>query len=427
VGTVVVVVGAQWGDEGKGKVVDLLARDADIIVRFGGGNNAGHTLLVGEERTVLHLIPSGVLHAGKICVIANGVVVDPEVLVAELGALRARGYLTDDACLKISDEAHLILPYHKAIDLARERLRGKGEIGTTGRGIGPTYEDKMARTGIRFVDLLEEETFREKLARNLEEKNIYLRSILGEPAMEFDVIFDAYRRYADRLRRYVTDTALYLHREIEAGRRVLFEGAQGTMLDVDHGTYPYVTSSNTVAGAVCAGAGIGPGGLGSVIGICKAYTTRVGNGPFPTEERGPTGERLRETGDEFGATTGRPRRCGWFDAVLVRQAARLNGLTGIALTKLDVLTGMDPLRICTAYRAGAERFTRVPASTHLLEAAVPEYEEMPGWTTPLSSARTLADLPVNARRYVARLEELTATPIAMVSVGAEREETILVG
>jgi adenylosuccinate synthase len=423
----VIVVGVQWGDEGKGKVVDLLARDADIVVRFGGGNNAGHTLLVGEERTVLHLIPAGVLHQGKICVIANGVVVDPEVLVAELTALRRRGYLTDDACLKISDEAHLIMPYHKAIDLARERLRGKGEIGTTGRGIGPTYEDKMARTGIRVVDLLDAAVFREKLERNLEEKNIYLKSILKEPGMEFAAIFEAYRGYAERLRRYVTDTALYLHQAIDAGRRILFEGAQGTMLDVDHGTYPYVTSSNTVSGAVCAGAGVGPGSFEAVIGICKAYTTRVGNGPFPTEEHGAIGERLRESGDEFGATTGRPRRCGWFDAVLARHAARLNGLTGIALTKLDVLTGMDPLRICIAYRTGGERFERVPASTRLLEEAVPEYEELPGWTPPLGAARRLDDLPANARRYVTRLEELTGTPFTMISVGAEREETITLG
>jgi adenylosuccinate synthase len=423
----VIVVGAQWGDEGKGKVVDLLARGADIVVRFGGGNNAGHTLLVGEERTVLHLIPAGVLHQGKICVIANGVVIDPDVLIAELTALRQRGYLTDDACLKISDEAHVILPYHKAIDLARERLRGKGEIGTTGRGIGPTYEDKMARTGIRVVDLLDEAVFREKLERNLEEKNIYLRSILKEPGMEFAAIFDAYRGYAGRLRRYVTDTARYLHRALDAGRRILFEGAQGTMLDVDHGTYPYVTSSNTLAGAVCSGAGVGPGGFEAVIGICKAYTTRVGNGPFPTEERGAIGERLRETGDEFGATTGRPRRCGWFDAVLVRRAARLNGLTGIALTKLDVLTGLDPLRICVAYRARGERFEHVPASTRLLEEAVPEYEELPGWTEPLTTARRLDDLPANARRYVTRLEELTATRFTMISVGAEREETIVLG
>ena len=422
-----IVVGVQWGDEGKGKVVDILAAEADIVVRFQGGNNAGHTLVVGGERTVLHLIPSGVLNPGKICVIANGVVLDPEVLVQELGALRKRGYLTDDACLKISDEAHLIMPYHKAIDLARERLRGKGAVGTTGRGIGPTYEDKLARTGIRVVDLLDEDVFREKLTTALTEKNAYLRAMLKEEALDFGTIFDAYRRYADQLRRYVTDTALYLHREIGAGRHILFEGSQGTMLDVDHGTYPYVTSSNTVSGAVCAGAGVGPGSFQRVIGICKAYTTRVGNGPFPTELLDATGDRLRETGDEFGSTTGRPRRCGWFDAVIVRQAARLNGLTGIALTKLDVLTGLDKLLVCTAYRAGGERFERVPASTRLLENVTPEYEELPGWTEPLGAAKSLTDLPTNARRYIDRLQELVETPFSIVSVGARREETILVG
>jgi adenylosuccinate synthase len=421
----VVVVGVQWGDEGKGKIVDLLARDADIVVRFQGGNNAGHTLVVEGERTILHLIPSGVLNPGKICVIANGVVLDPEVLVTELAELRRRGYLTDDACLKISDEAHLIMPYHKAIDLARERLRGKGKVGTTGRGIGPTYEDKIARSGIRVVDLLDEEVFREKLAYHLEEKNIYLRAILGEPALDFASVHDAYRRHADVLRRYVTDTALYLHQAIDAGRSILFEGAQGTMLDVDHGTYPYVTSSNTVSGAVCAGVGVGPGIFKAVIGICKAYTTRVGNGPFPTELHGELGERLRESGVEFGATTGRPRRCGWFDAVLVRQAARLNGLTGIALTKLDVLTGLAPLRVCTGYRADGERFERVPASTRLLERVEPEYEDLPGWTEPLGKARRLQDLPANARRYVERLQELTGTPFSMISVGAGREDTIV--
>jgi adenylosuccinate synthase len=420
-----VVVGVQWGDEGKGKVVDILAAEADIVVRFQGGNNAGHTLIVDDERTVLHLIPSGVLNPGKICVIANGVVLDPAVLVQELTALRKRGFLTDDACLKISEEAHLILPYHKAIDLARERLRGKGAVGTTGRGIGPTYEDKMARTGIRVCDLLDEDVFREKLERALAEKNIYLSAILKEPGLEFAAIFDAYRLLAEQIRRYVTDTALYLHREIDAGRHVLFEGSQGTMLDVDHGTYPYVTSSNTVSGAVCAGAGVGPGSFQKVIGICKAYTTRVGNGPFPTEQLGDVGDRLRDVGDEFGSTTGRPRRCGWFDAVIVRQAARLNGLTGIALTKLDVLTGMEKLLVCTAYRAGAERFERVPASTRLIESVTPEYEELPGWTEPLTQARRLADLPKNARRYVDRLQELTATPFSMISVGARREETIV--
>jgi adenylosuccinate synthase len=421
----VIVVGVQWGDEGKGKIVDILARDADVVVRFQGGNNAGHTLVVGTEKTVLHLIPSGVLNPGKICVIGNGVVVDPAVLVEELTALRARGYLTDDACLKISEEAHLILPYHKAIDLARERLRGKGKVGTTGRGIGPTYEDKIARTGIRVVDLLDEAVFREKLTRNLEEKNIYLRAMLGEEGLDFTEIYDAFRSYADRLRPYVTDTAHYLFDAIARGQSILFEGAQGTMLDVDHGTYPYVTSSNTVAGAVCAGAGVGPGSFQSVVGICKAYTTRVGNGPFPTELHDALGERLRESGDEFGATTGRPRRCGWFDAVLVRQAARLNGLTGIALTKLDVLTGIDPLRICTGYRVDGTRYDRVPASTRLLERAAPEYEEMPGWSETLCSARTLGALPTNARRYVERLQDLTGTPFTMISVGAARDEIII--
>ncbi len=341
-----IVVGVQWGDEGKGKVTDILAQDAEIVVRFGGGNNAGHTLVVADERTVLHLIPSGALNPNITCVIANGVVIDPEVLVAELAALRKRGYLTREESLKISDRAHLIMPYHKAIDLARERLRGEGKIGTTGRGIGPTYEDKMARTGIRVADLLDETVFRETLARNLEEKNIYLRSILKEPGLDLATIHDAYRRYATTLAPYVVDTALYLHRALAAGERVLFEGAQGTLLDVDHGTYPYVTSSNTVAGAVCAGVGLAPGGFDEIIGICKAYTTRVGSGPFPTEEHGAIGQRLRESGDEFGSTTGRPRRCGWFDAVLVRYAARLNGLTGLAVTKLDVLTGVDPIRVC---------------------------------------------------------------------------------
>jgi len=421
----VVVVGVQWGDEGKGKIVDILARDADVVVRFQGGNNAGHTLVVGSERTVLHLIPSGVLNEGRICVIANGVVIDPGVLIEELNALQGRGYLTDEAHLKISDEAHLIMPYHCAIDIARERRRGEGKVGTTGRGIGPTYEDKVARTGIRVVDLLDEEVFREKLTQTLEEKNRYLRAVLGEDELDFATMYDNYRGYADRLRPYVTDTALYLYDAIAAGRSILFEGAQGTMLDVDHGTYPFVTSSNTVAGGVCAGAGVGPGSLESVIGICKAYTTRVGNGPFPTELHDALGERLRESGDEFGATTGRPRRCGWFDAVVVRQASRVNGLTGIALTKLDVLTGLDPIRVCTSYRVDGVSYDCVPPSARLLERAVPVYEELPGWTEPLSAARKLTDLPANALRYVERLRELTGTPFPMISVGAARDETII--
>jgi len=421
-----VVVGAQWGDEGKGKIVDLLAERADVIVRFHGGNNAGHTLVVGGEKTVLHLVPSGVLHAGKVCVIGNGVVVDPVVLLDEVDQLRRRGFLRGEEELKISELAHLILPYHKAIDLARERLRGAGKIGTTGRGIGPAYEDKMARIGIRVVDLLEESTFREKLRANLEEKNAYLSSMLGEPALGFDEIFEQFRGIGERLRPYVIDTCRFLDREIRAGRRVLFEGAQGSMLDVDHGTYPFVTSSNCMAGAAAAGSGIAHSLLRSTLGITKAYTTRVGSGPFPTELTDSLGDKLRHDGDEFGATTGRARRCGWFDAVLVRHAARLSGLDGLAITKLDVLRGLDPLRICVAYEIDGARIDYVPASCEKLAAARPVYEDLPGFADHVGQATSLEDLPQNARSYVDRLSALTNVPIQIVSVGARREQTIVV-
>jgi adenylosuccinate synthase len=420
-----VVLGAQWGDEGKGKIVDLLAERSDVIVRFHGGNNAGHTLVVGGEKTVLHLVPSGVLHHGKVCVIGNGVVVDPVVLLEEVDGLRARGFLRRDEDLRISEQAHLILPYHKAIDLARERLRGPGKIGTTGRGIGPAYEDKMARIGIRVVDLLEERTFREKLSANLEEKNAYLRSMLGEEPLDFDGIFAPYLRIGQRLRPHVTDTSLFLDREIRAGKRVLFEGAQGTMLDVDHGTYPYVTSSNCVAGGALAGAGVAPGLLARSLGITKAYTTRVGAGPFPTELAGPLGERLRRDGDEYGATTGRARRCGWFDAVVVRHAARLSGLDGLAITKLDVLAGLDPLRICVGYRCGSDVLEHVPASAARLAEAEPIYEELPGFAK-LASVKSLRDLPAEARRYLDRIAELAGVPVQIVSIGARRDQTLVV-
>ncbi len=420
-----VVVGVQWGDEGKGKVVDLLTQEADIVVRFQGGNNAGHTLVVGGEKTVLHLVPSGVLHAGKVCVIGNGTVVDPQVLADEITSLQKRGYLRAEGLLKISEAAHLIMPYHKAIDLARERLRGKGKIGTTGRGIGPAYEDKMARVGIRFIDLLDEDVFRQSLARNLEEKNFYLKAILQEKTLSYQEILDQYCGLCERLRGYVTNTSLYLHQEIVRGRKVLFEGAQGTMLDVDHGTYPYVTSSNTAAGAVYTGAGIAPQQINSVIGISKAYTTRVGSGPFPTELTGAEGEKLQRNGGEFGATTGRPRRCGWLDAVVVRTATRLNGLSALALTKIDVLTGFDKIRICTAYEHAGVRYQEVPASARVFEHLTPVYEELPGWQEGLSDVRSLEALPLHARRYVERVEELVGVPIKMVSVGAGREETIL--
>jgi len=421
----VVVIGAQWGDEGKGKVVDILAEHADVVVRFQGGNNAGHTLVVGEEKVVLHIVPSGVLHEGTVCVIGNGVVVDPEVLLEEIDGLQRRGYLKDLSLLKISDRAHLIMPYHRAIDQARERLRGEGMIGTTGRGIGPTYEDKMARIGIRFADLLDEAVFADDLRRTIEEKNFYLRAVLKEQALDYQAIYDRYCQLRDRLQPHVIDTSIYLDRVLRQGKRVLFEGAQGTMLDVDHGTYPFVTSSNTVAAAACTGAGVAPSRINAVVGIAKAYTTRVGSGPFPTELTDELGAKLRQDGDEFGATTGRPRRCGWFDAVVLRHAARINGMTAVALTKLDVLTGINPLRICVGYEYDGERYDEFPAGAEVLRGLSSVYEEHPGWTESLGGARTLDDLPSNARRYLNRLEELIGARMLVVSVGARREETIL--
>jgi adenylosuccinate synthase len=421
----VVVVGAQWGDEGKGKVVDLLAQHADIIARYQGGNNAGHTLVVDGQKTVLHLVPSGVLHHGKVCIIGNGVVADPGVLLHELGELRKRGFLLDDGLLKISDRAHLIMPYHRAIDLARERLRGEGRIGTTGRGIGPTYEDKMARIGIRFADLLDDETFSEILRHTIEEKNAYMHAMLKEQALDFEAIHNEYCGYRDRLMRYVTDVSVYLEDALRQGLKLLLEGGQGTMLDVDHGTYPYVTSSNTVASAACTGVGIAPSQITGVIGIAKAYTTRVGSGPFPTELRDALGQKLRQDGDEFGATTGRPRRCGWFDAVVVRHAVRLNGINGLALTKIDVLTGIDPIRICVAYQFQGQRLEHFPAGGAVQRGLEPVYEEVPGWKETLSEARSLDELPANARAYIKRLEQLTGAPMYMVSVGAGRSQTIL--
>jgi adenylosuccinate synthase len=421
----VAIIGAQWGDEGKGKIVDLFTQDADVVVRFQGGNNAGHTLVVDGKKTILHLIPSGALHPHKLCVIGNGVVVDPEVLIHEIEALKAQGHLQDDSLLRISEEAHLIMPYHKAIDQARERLRGEGMIGTTGRGIGPAYEDKVARIGIRFIDLLEEETFQEKLERNIEEKNIYLRAILKEKTLDFNKIHDSYAGYREILKPLVVNTSLLLDQQIRAGKKVMFEGAQGTLLDVDHGTYPFVTSSSTVAGNVCSGAGIGPRQVHHVIGISKAYTTRVGGGPFPTELFGPEGETLKREGVEFGATTGRPRRCGWFDAVAVRHAVRINGITGIALTKLDVLTGFESIPICTAYRSPTKVLDDFPASLKIMQTVEPIYEPLAGWSEPLGAVKKFADLPVNAQKYVRRIEEILQTKVILISVGPGREQTVV--
>jgi adenylosuccinate synthase len=421
------VIGTQWGDEGKGKIVDLLAADADMIVRFHGGNNAGHTLVVGGEKTILNLVPAGVLHPGKVCVMGPGMVVDPEVLIREIDALQARGLLRDPAWLRVSEQAHVILPYHKAIDKARERMREAGAIGTTGRGIGPAYEDKMARTGIRFGELFDDAGFRDALARSLVEKNEYLQALLGEAPFAAEDIWALAQTWREKLAPYVTDAGAEVRAALAAGKRVLLEGAQGMFLDVDHGTYPYVTSSNCVSGSASAGAGIPPQAIGHVIGIAKTYTTRVGGGPFPTELDDALGARLRADGDEYGATTGRPRRCGWFDAVVVRQAIALSGVDGLALTKLDVLTGMDPIRVCTAYEIDGKRQTKPPATQHGWARAKPVYEELPGWTEALGAAKSLDDLPVNARRYLDFLVKSVGAPMVILSIGAGREQTIRLG
>ncbi len=419
----VVIVGAQWGDEGKGKIVDYLTRYVQMTVRCQGGNNAGHTVVVRGEKTILHLVPSGVLHRGVHCVLGNGVVVDPAVLLGEIDSLKARGYLRDDRKFHISDRAHLIMPYHKTIDLARERRLGKGKIGTTGRGIGPAYEDKMARRGIRFCDLLSETALREKLRSVLAEKNAYLRDVLGEKSMRAGPILRKYKEYAERLGRYVTDTSVVIHKAMTRGKNLLFEGAQGTHLDIDHGTYPFVTSSNSCAGGICTGSGVGPTQIDQVIGIAKAYTTRVGAGPCPTELQDEMGERLREKGGEYGSTTGRPRRCGWFDAVAVRSAVRLNGFTSLILTKLDVLTGLDRLQICVAYRHGDKIYRDFPADLGVLGECEPVYEEVKGWRQDITWVRDFEDLPQAARRYVRRLEKQIGSRFSMISVGAGREET----
>jgi adenylosuccinate synthase len=421
---VVCVVGAQWGDEGKGKIIDLLAEFADVICRFQGGSNAGHTLVVNGEKFVFHLIPSGILHQGKRCIIGNGVVVDPKDLLEELDGIKKKGYLQDDSQFLLSEEAHLIFPYHKIIDQGRERIRS-GKIGTTGRGIGPAYEDRASRDGIRVIDLMEEEVFRRKLEENLAEKNYYLIHVLQEKGLELEPLYQEYMRYGERLRRYITNTSLVIAQQIKEGKKILFEGAQGTLLDVDHGTYPFVTSSNTVAGNACAGAGIGPTQIDLVLGVTKAYTTRVGEGPFPTELHDEIGELLREKGGEYGATTGRPRRCGWFDAVVVRHAVRVNGLGGLTITKLDTLTGLATLKVCTGYQAEGRVITEFPASVDLVARCQPVYEELEGWQEDITGAREIAQLPAAARRYLARLEELTQTPIHIVSVGAQRDQTII--
>ncbi len=421
---VVIVVGAQWGDEGKGRIIDLLTPSVDAVVRFQGGANAGHTVVIGDTRTVLHLVPSGILHAGCLCVIGNGVVLDPKVLIDEIEGLHSQGYLKDPKMLAISGNAHLVLPYHRQIDQLREERLGGARIGTTGRGIGPAYEDKASRQGIRFGEMIDPHAFRSRLEQVLPEKNELIKLLGGIP-VNIDDICEEANEWRIKLSHHLTDTALLLNRYIEQGKKILFEGAQGTMLDIDHGTYPYVTSSNTVAGGACCGAGIGPTKIDDVLGIMKAYTTRVGEGPFPTEEKGAIGEMLQSRGKEFGATTGRKRRCGWFDSVILRYSIRVNGITMLSLTKLDVLTGINPLKICIAYEIDGKRIDYLPSSKFEFSRCKPIYEELNGWKEDITNIKRIEDLPSATRLYINRLAELAGVPIAIVSTGFERSAHIM--
>jgi adenylosuccinate synthase len=414
------VLGAQWGDEGKGKIVDLLTPRFDIVARYQGGHNAGHTVYVRGTKFVLRLIPSGILHEGITCVIGNGVVVDPEALFAEIDELAKNGIITGQR-LVVSDKAHVILPYHRDLDLLAEARRGERKIGTTSRGIGPAYEDKIARRGIRVGDLAHPQSLEQSVRDNVTARN----RLVPETHMDWKSVYDRMREHAERLRPMVRDVSVLVNAAMRAGQSILFEGAQGTLLDIDHGTYPYVTSSNASIGGVCTGLGVGPRAIDAVLGVVKAYTTRVGEGPLPTELTGEMGNRLRDTGNEYGAVTGRPRRCGWYDAVAVRYGVRINGLDALALTKLDVLDGLERIEICTAYRCGDRTLTDLPSDVTQLAACEPVYESCPGWSTPTRGVRRFDDLPANARRYVARLEEVSGVPAAIVSTGSERDDTIV--
>lgn len=420
----VIVVGAQWGDEGKGKIIDLLTPSVDVVVRFQGGANAGHTVVIGDERTILHLVPSGVLHERCHCIIGNGVVLDPTVLIDEVDGLNAQGYLPDPKRLAVSWNAHVVMPYHRQIDLLREEKLGGARIGTTGRGIGPAYEDKVSRLGIRCGELIDRTAFISRLEMVLPLKNQQIESLGGKP-YDIDELVKQGGEWASRIEQHVCDTTLLLHSEMRNNKKILFEGAQGTALDIDHGTYPYVTSSNTIAGGAMCGAGVGPSSIDQVLGIVKVYTTRVGQGPFPTELDDEVGGHLQERGKEFGATTGRRRRCGWFDAVLVRHAARVNGLSMLALTKLDVLSGLDEIKICTAYEVDGKRIDYLPAGGDELSRAVPVYEKHRGWKGNITDARSLDQLPPETRRYVGRISELIDVPVGIVSVGPERSANII--
>ena len=420
-----VIIGAQWGDEGKGKIVDMLSAQSQVIVRFQGGNNAGHTIKVKGEETILHLIPSGILHDGKICLIGNGVVLDPAVFLSEVDHLAARGIDVAPTRLGISKKTHLIMPYHKSLDKAREAKRAGHKIGTTGRGIGPCYEDKAARVGLRAGDLADPGLVREKVRHALLEKNVLLRDLYKFEPLDENAVCDELLGLAPRLLPYLTDVDARIHETMLAGQNVLFEGAQGIHLDIDHGTYPFVTSSNTVAGNAAAGSGVAPGTLNRIVGIVKAYTTRVGAGPFPTELLDDTGSYLRTKGHEFGATTGRPRRCGWLDAVVLRETVRLNGLTDIALTKLDVLQNLPALQICVAYELDGKRLEYLPQEEGALGRVTPVYEELPGFEDDISECTAFEELPGTVQGYIRRIEELSGVKVSMISVGADRRQTIV--
>lgn len=416
-----VVLGIQWGDEGKGKLVDFLTKKAHMVVRFQGGNNAGHTIVIEGKKYILHIVPSGILHTGKKCVIGNGVVIDPAVFIFELDNLRKNGFEINDNIF-ISKAAHLIMPYHIAIEKQFEKDK---KIGTTGRGIGPAYTDKIARHGVRVIDLFDSETLMQKINLNLYTINFLLENLYKTEPLNAEDIYNQYLQYGERLSKYVVDTDIIINNEIDAGSNILFEGAQGTLLDIDHGTYPFVTSSSTIAGGVCTGAGVSPLKINRIIGVMKAYTTRVGEGPFPSEIKDALGECLRQRGGEYGATTGRPRRCGWLDMVALKHAVRLNGLTGIAITKLDILDDFDKIKICTAYKFKGTTLDEFPKEMHILENCEPVYVEFDGWKKKTSRIRNFENLPENAKRYISEIERILKTEAQMISVGQGREDTIL--
>ena len=421
---VTVVVGTQWGDEGKGKIIDYLAKDCDIVARYQGGANAGHTVITNNKKYIFHLIPSGILYPDKICILGNGVVIDPAALLSEISNLKKEGVKLDKRFF-ISENAHLTLPYHKLLDKIEDKKRGRGKLGTTGRGIGTTYTDKYARLGIRVVDFLSEKVFREKVKVSLKLKNYLLKKYYEEKVYNPEKILQEYRGYRKRIKEYVVDTSLCLNQAIKEGKTLLAEGAQGTFLDIDFGTYPYVTASNPIAGGVCTGLGIGPTKIDEVIGVAKAYTTRVGKGPFPTEFKDEFGEKLRRLGNEFGATTGRPRRCGWFDAVLVKQAAMVNGLSSLAITKLDVLNSLEKIKIAVGYRYRGRKLNQFPNSFEVFSHCQPVYVELPGWKKDLSGIKKYRDLPQKTKNYLKRIEELTETKISLISISPQRQDTIL--